>query len=101
MGAFRGGITRNGSTIIADRVINISVTLDSGDLGIPADLPFFYVNRRITATVAPIMIGTFVAGYVYMAVNEANDTVFYARTAAGNIPANTEVILNFNCCIAD
>lgn len=75
----------------------MSITIAAPADGIPVDIPFFYVNGRLKPTIIMVLTGGFVAGYLYSSVNEAGDTVFYLRTAAGAAPANAELYLFGNC----
>lgn len=93
MGCFLDGkITRNASSITGNKV-DINITIEAGKV-IPADMAFFYVNKKLYYTVVPIMLGTYVMGYMYPGTN-GNDTVFYYR-GSGAIPTGTEVFINFN-----
>ena len=99
LGVFLGTINRNASGISGDQV-NISLTITAPVNGIANETTFFYINRKLKPVVAPVLLSTYKAGYIYSYVNEIGDTVFAARVDGG-IPGSADIYINFNCLLDD
>jgi len=97
LGVFLGTITRNASGI-SGKQINVSITITAPAGGIANETTFFYINKKIKPVVAPILLSTYKAGYIYSSVNSSGDTIFAARVDGG-IPASAEIYINFVCFI--
>lgn len=92
-------MNRNASGI-SGKQINVSLTITAPAGGISNETTFFYINKKIKPVVAPILLSTYKAGYVYSSVNASNDTIFAARVDGG-IPASAEIYINFSCLLDD
>lgn len=94
IGAILGTMTRNASAIINDKLVCISVTIltPNDGIGIPADTPFFRINRKQVLQVCPVLTGGMQNAYVFTSITDAGDTVYQIRPG---ITQSTEIFMNF------
>lgn len=94
IGAILGTMTRNASAIINDKLVCISVTIltPNDGIGIPADTPFFRINRKQVLQVCPVLTGGMQNAYVFTSITDSGDTVYHIRPG---ITQNTEIFMNF------
>lgn len=94
IGAILGTMTRNASAIINDKLVCISVTIltPNDGIGIPADTPFFRINRKQVPQVCPVLTGGMQNAYVFTSITDSGDTVYHIRPG---ITQNTEIFMNF------
>jgi len=82
--AILGTMTRNASAVINDKLVCISITIltPNDGIGVPADTPFFRINRT----------GGIQNAYVFTSITDSGDTVYQIRPG---IAPNTEIFMNF------
>jgi len=92
--AILGTMTRNASAVINDKLVCISITIltPNDGIGVPADTPFFRINRKRVLHVCPVLTGGIQNAYVFTSITDSGDTVYQIRPG---IAPNTEIFMNF------